>query len=30
MRGMTLSDCKQELDEVFGETNTERNDEILK
>ncbi len=24
-----LSDCKEELDEVFGETNTERNDAFL-
>ncbi len=30
MRGMILSDCEQELDEVFGETNTERNDEMLR
>ncbi len=27
MRGVVLSDCKEEWDEVFGETNTERNDE---
>ncbi len=30
MRGVTISDCKDEMDEVFGETNTERNDEILR
>ncbi len=23
MRGVILSDCKKELDELFGETNTE-------
>ncbi len=30
MRGVTLSDCELELDEVFGDSNTERNDEILR
>ncbi len=30
MRGVMLSDCKEELDEVFGETNTESNDESLR
>ncbi len=30
MRGVILSDCKEELDEVFGEIDTERNDEILR
>ncbi len=29
-RGVMLSDCKEELDEVFGETNTESNDELLR
>ncbi len=29
MRGEVLSDCNEELDEVFGETNTERNYELL-
>lgn len=30
MRGVTILDCEEEMDEVFGETNTERNDEILR
>ncbi len=30
MRGVVLSDCEEELDKVFGETNTERNDELLR
>ncbi len=30
MRGTTVPDCEEEFDEVFGETNTERNDEILR
>ncbi len=30
MRGVVLSDCTEELDEVFGETNTERADELLR
>ncbi len=30
MRGVILSDCEQELDDVFGETNTERNNKLLK
>ncbi len=30
MRGVFLSDCKEELDEVFGDINTERNDELLR
>ncbi len=29
MRGVILSDCKEELDGVFGETNAEGNDELL-
>ncbi len=29
MRGVILSDCEEELDEFFGETNTEMNDELL-
>ncbi len=30
MRGVILSDYEEELDEVFGETNAERNDELLR
>ncbi len=30
MRGTTIPECEEELDEVFGETNTERNDEIIR
>ncbi len=30
MVGSTLPECEEEFDEVFGETNTERNDEILR
>ncbi len=30
MRGVIISDCKGELDEVVAETNTERNDKILR
>ncbi len=30
MRGTTVPDCEEESDEVFGETYTERNDEILR
>ncbi len=30
MRGVVLSNCKEELDEIFGETNTQRNDELLR
>ncbi len=30
MKGVVLSDCEQELDEIFGETSTERNDEFLR
>ncbi len=30
MRGVILSDCEEKLDEVFGETNTEWNDELLR
>ncbi len=30
MRGTTLPECEEECDEVFGEINTERNDEILR
>ncbi len=30
MRGSTVPECKEEYDEVFGETNTEGNDEILR
>ncbi len=29
-RGSTVPDCEEEFDEVFGETNTERNDKILR
>ncbi len=29
MRGSTVPKCEEEYDEVFGETNTERNDEVL-
>ncbi len=29
MRGTTIPECEEEFDEVFGETNTERNDKIL-
>ncbi len=27
-RGTTVPECEEELNEVFGETNTERNDEL--
>ncbi len=30
MRGVVLSNCDEELDEVFGDTNTERTDELLR
>ncbi len=30
MRGSSFQECMEEYDEVFGETNTERNDEILR
>ncbi len=30
MRGVILSYCKEEWDEVFGETTKERNDELLR
>ncbi len=30
MGGVVLSYCKEELDEVFRETNTERNDKLLR
>ncbi len=30
IRGVVLSDCKQELDEDFGKTNTEKNDVLLR
>ncbi len=30
MRGTTIQKCEEEFNEVFGETNTERNDEILR
>ncbi len=30
MRGVFLFDCRKELDEIFGETNIERNDEIIR
>ncbi len=30
MRGSTVPECEEEYDEVFGETNTERNDELLR
>ncbi len=30
MRGTTVPDSEEEFDDVFGETNTERNDEILR
>ncbi len=30
MRGVIMSDCKKELDEVFGETYEERNKELLR
>ncbi len=30
MRGVVSSDCMEELDEVFGETNAERTDELLR
>ncbi len=30
MRVVTLSDCEFDLDDVFGDSNTERNDEILR
>ncbi len=30
MRGVVLTDCVEEMDEVFGDTNTERNDEFLR
>ncbi len=30
MRGSTIPECEEEYDEVFGETNTERNDEVLR
>ncbi len=30
MRGSTVPDCEEEYNEVFGETNTERNDAILR
>ncbi len=30
MRGVILSDCEEELDEVVGETNTERHNELLR
>ncbi len=29
-REVVSSDCDQELDEVFGETNTKRNDDLLR
>ncbi len=29
-RGVILSDCKEKFDELFGETITERNDELLR
>ncbi len=29
IRGVVLLDCKQEMDEVFGKTITEKNDELL-
>ncbi len=28
--GVVFSDCKEELDEVFGVTSTERNNELLR
>ncbi len=30
MRGVVLSNCDEELDEVFSDTNTERTDELLR
>ncbi len=30
MRGSIIPECEEEYDEVFGETNIERNDEILR
>ncbi len=30
MRGSSLQECIKEYDEVFGETNTERNDQVLR
>ncbi len=30
MRGVMLSNCDEELDEVFGDANTERIDELLR
>ena len=30
MRGVVLTNCDEELDEVFGDTNTERTDELLR
>ena len=30
MRGVMLSNCNEELDEVFGDANTERTDELLR
>ena len=30
MRGSSVPECEEEYDEVFGETYTERNDEILR
>ncbi len=30
MKGVILSDWEEDLDEVFGETNSERNDEFLR
>ncbi len=30
MRGSTLPECEEEYDKVFGETNTKRNDEIIR
>ncbi len=30
MRGVFLSNCNEELDEVFGKTNTERSDKLIR
>ncbi len=30
MRGSSVQECMEEYNEVFGETNTERNDEVLR
>ncbi len=30
MRGISVQECMEEYDEVFRETNTERNDEVLR